>query len=79
MVIKKTINKEAIKEMPKVLFPGQIHMVQTPWEAEKAVTYLKQYPLLGIDSETRRRSPKDNHTRLRCYRYPLKKIASSSA
>ena len=53
MVIKKTINKEAIKEMPKVLFPGQIHMVQTPWEAEKAVTYLKQYPLLGIDSETR--------------------------
>ena len=53
MVIKKTINKEAIKEMPKVLFPGQIHLVQTPWEAEKAVTYLKQYPLLGIDSETR--------------------------
>ena len=43
MVIKKTINKEAIKEMPKVLFPGQIHLVQTPWEAEKAVTYLKQY------------------------------------
>ena len=35
MVIKKTINKEAIKEMPKVLFPGQIHMVQTPWEAGK--------------------------------------------
>ena len=51
MVIKKTINKEAIKEMPKVLFPGQIHLVQTPWEAEKAVTYLKQYPLLGIDSD----------------------------
>ena len=53
MVIKKTIKKEDIKEMPKVLFPGQIHLVQTPWEAEKAVTYLKQYPLLGIDSETR--------------------------
>ena len=40
MVIKKTIKKEDIKEMPKVLFPGRIHLVQTPWEAEKAVTYL---------------------------------------
>ena len=37
MVIKKTIKKEDIKEMPKVLFPGRIHLVQTPWEAEKAV------------------------------------------
>ena len=45
MVIKKTIRKEDIKEMPKVLFPGRIHLVQTPWEAEKAVTYLKKYPL----------------------------------
>ena len=53
MVIKKTIKKEDIKEMPKVLFPGRIHLVQTPWEAEKAVTYLKKYSLLGIDSETR--------------------------
>ena len=33
MVIKKTIKKEDIKEMPKVLFPGRIHLVQTPWEA----------------------------------------------
>ena len=48
MVIKKTINKEIIKDMPKVLFPGRIHVVQTPWEAEKAVAYLKQYSLLGI-------------------------------
>ena len=48
MVIKKTIKKEDIKEMPKVLFPGRIHLVQTPWEAEKAVTYLKKYSLLGI-------------------------------
>ena len=53
MIIRRTISKEAIQEMPKVLFPGQIHVVQTPWEAEKAVSYLKQYPILGIDSETR--------------------------
>lgn len=53
MVIKRTIDKEDIKEMPKAVFPGQIHVVRTPREAEKAVAYLKQCPLLGIDSETR--------------------------
>ncbi|AVM53434.1 3'-5' exonuclease [Bacteroides zoogleoformans] len=53
MVIHRTINKELLKELPKVLFAGQIHVVQTPWEAEKAVSYLKTCPLLGIDSETR--------------------------
>lgn len=53
MIIKRTIDKEAVKELPKTLFPGEIHVVQTPWEAEKAVAYLKTCPLLGIDSETR--------------------------
>lgn len=53
MVIKRTIDKETLKDLPKATFPGQIHIVQTPWEAEKAVTYLKGRSLLGIDSETR--------------------------
>lgn len=39
--------------MPKVVYPGQIHVVQTPQEAERAVTFLKRNSLLGIDSETR--------------------------
>lgn len=39
--------------MPKTLFSGQIHVVDTPWEAEKAVAYLKTCPMLGIDTETR--------------------------
>lgn len=53
MVIKKTIKKESIKDMPKVVFPGQIHVVKNPVDAENAVNFLKKYPLLGIDSETR--------------------------
>lgn len=53
MIIKRTIDKDTLKEMPKVLFPGRVHIAQTPEEAEKAVNYLKQYSLLGIDSETR--------------------------
>lgn len=53
MLIKRTIDKEVLKELPKAVFFGQIHIVQTPGEAEKAVAYLKTCPLLGIDSETR--------------------------
>lgn len=53
MVIRRTIDKEELKEMPKAAFPGQIHVVQTPQEAEKAVAYLKTCTLVGIDSETR--------------------------
>lgn len=39
--------------MPKAVFHGQIHVVQTPQEAEKAVAYLNTCPVVGIDSETR--------------------------
>ena len=53
MLIKRTIDKVALKDMPRVLFPGEIFVVQTPWEAERAVSYLKQFSLLGIDTETR--------------------------
>lgn len=53
MIIKRTIHKEELKVLPKADFPGQIHVIQTPSEAEKAVAYLKTCPLLGIDSETR--------------------------
>lgn len=53
MVIRRTIDKEEVKEMPKAVFPGQIHIVENPQEAERAVAYLKTCPILGIDSETR--------------------------
>lgn len=53
MVIRRTIDKEELSNMPKAAFPGQIHVVSTPQEAERAVAYLKKCPLVGIDSETR--------------------------
>ena len=53
MIIRRSIDKEEVKDMPKALFPGQIHVVQTPQEAERAVAYLKKCSILGIDSETR--------------------------
>ena len=53
MIIRRSIDKEEVKDMPKAVFPGQIHVVQTPQEAERAVAYLKSCSILGIDSETR--------------------------
>lgn len=53
MILKQTINKEEIKELPKALFPGRIYVIQTESEANKAVDYLKSQKIVGIDSETR--------------------------
>lgn len=53
MILKRTINKEEIKELPKVYFEGRIIVIQTEAEAEKAVSYLQSQKVLGIDSETR--------------------------
>ena len=71
MIIKRTIDKEALKDMPKATFEGQIHVVQTPQEAEKAVAYLRQYPIVGIDSETR-----PSFSRGRIYKVALLQISS---
>lgn len=61
MIIKRTIPKEEIAKLPKVDFTGKIHLAETPQEVERAVTYLKQFSLLGIDTETRP-SFKKGHT-----------------
>ena len=39
--------------MPKVEYQGQIYIIDTPQQADSAVRYLSQFPLLGIDTETR--------------------------
>ena len=71
MIIHRTITKETINELPKVLFDGQIHVVQTPEEAEKAVAYLKTCSMVGIDSETR-----PSFTKGRVHKVALLQIAS---
>lgn len=53
MILKKTISKEELKELPKTIFRGQIHVVQTQAEVEQAVAYLQAQLAVGIDSETR--------------------------
>ncbi|WP_237038593.1 3'-5' exonuclease [Phocaeicola faecalis] len=52
-LIKKSISKAEIAAMPKVLFPGRIFVVYTESDAEKAVAYLKDQRIVGVDTETR--------------------------
>ena len=52
-LIKKSISEAEIAAMPKVLFPGRIFVVYTESDAEKAVAYLKDQRIVGVDTETR--------------------------
>ncbi len=53
MLVRRTINKDELKELPKAFFPGRIYVIQSETEVEKAIAYLYSHPILGIDSETR--------------------------
>lgn len=46
-------DKKAIQALPVVQFKGRIVVIQTAGEAERAASYLMQFPRLGIDTETR--------------------------
>jgi hypothetical protein len=79
MIIRRSINKEEVKDMPKAVFPGQIHVVQTPQEAERAVAYLKKCSILGIDSETRPSFTKGQSHKVALLQISSKSIVSFSA
>lgn len=51
--IASNISKNEIATLPTALFEGRIIVIHTVADAEKAVNYLKGYPVLGIDTETR--------------------------
>lgn len=53
MIVRRTINKDEVRELPKAVFPGQIHVIRSEAETIKAVTYLQSKSVVGIDSETR--------------------------
>ena len=52
-IYKSTISKEEIAGLPLADFDGQIHVVQTLKEVEKAVAYLKTHTVIGFDTESR--------------------------
>ncbi len=52
-IIYNKIDKHAIPAMPMVTFSGRIIVVNTAAEADKAVDYLLNQDILGVDTETR--------------------------
>lgn len=52
-VLYNKIDKKLIPDLPRALFEGRIFVIQTEQEADKAVSYLRGFPVLGIDTETR--------------------------
>lgn len=47
------IDKAYVSTLPQVLFQGRIIVITTAAEAEKAVAYLLDQPILGVDTETK--------------------------
>ena len=47
------LDKEYIKDLPLVSFPGKIITVNSEREADKAVPFLLSKDILGVDTETR--------------------------
>lgn len=46
-------DKKLIGQLPKILFPGRIIVIQGKEEAAKAVEYLLSQKIIGIDTETK--------------------------
>ena len=51
--IKDTISKAEIASMDKEVFGGRIFLVYTEADTQKAVAYLKDQSIVGVDTETR--------------------------
>ena len=49
----RNFDKEVIRQLPVVQFPGRLIVIQSVGEANRAVDYLLRFPRLGIDTETR--------------------------
>ena len=60
----KTITKEEIAELPISAFEGKINVPLTDGEIQRAVDYLRQFPVLGFDTETRPNFRKGQHNKV---------------
>jgi len=46
-------DKKAIGNLPRVLFPGKVVLIDKAEDTEEAVNFLLSQPILGVDTETR--------------------------
>lgn len=67
-----TITKEEIATLPLAEFQGRIIVVLSKEEADKAVSYLMKFPVVGFDTETRPSFKKGQH-----YKVALMQISTA--
>ena len=60
----KTSAKEEIAELPIMAFEGKISVPLTSDQIEEAVSYLRQFKVLGFDTETRPNFRKGQHNKV---------------
>ena len=53
MIIHRSITKEQLKQLPQAKFMGAIEVINSKNTAMKAISYLNNQKILGIDSEAR--------------------------
>lgn len=70
-ILKNKLKKEEVSPMPQVLFPGRIITIYTEGEVQRAVDYLLDQPILGIDTETRPSFQKG-----KCYKVCLVQVST---
>lgn len=46
-------SKEDLQDLPRVVFPGKIYVVDRPDQVDSVCRYLSSFKVLGIDTETR--------------------------
>lgn len=54
-IIKTRFDKHDIPDLPKAAFEGRIYVIQSEFEAERAVNFLLTQPIIGLDTETKPR------------------------
>lgn len=52
-MIKVSINKEQISQLPQVVFPGDIYVIDSMADVNQAVRILRKYDIVGFDTETK--------------------------
>lgn len=52
-IVYNKFDKHKINDLPQILFEGRVIVIQSESEAEKAVDYLLNAEILGVDTETR--------------------------
>lgn len=80
-----SISKQELLELPEVIYPGKVILVDSAAKSKSALAYLRKVPQIGFDTETRPSFQKYRHYNVslvqisaydECFLFRLKQIGS---